>query len=590
MVPNRSPARKTVPRKEGRWKGELPAVAIRSQLKDLLASAEFIKSERLRRFLRLTVEWALAGRAGQLKEYVLGRDVFVRGPAYDPRADSIVRVEAGRLRRKLRTYYETHKSAPILIEFPQGSYVPVFHKRPAASPVASSETLPSTSIAVLPFVNLGPEGDKDLLCEGITEAILHKLATIPDLQVVARTSVYHFKGKTGDVRKIGRVLCAGTVVEGSVRRAGDQMRVSAMAVKTADGYSLWSGTFHRNASNVFAIQDEIASAVAHSLRLRLGSSPPKKVVNLEGYKLYLKGRHHWNAGRFEAAIADFSRACSLFPDYAPPQAGLADAYSWLWVLGLVRPSDVVPKARQAAMEALRLDRRMAAAYISLGALTCWHDWKWDEGAKLFRTALELEPSSVLALSYYGAQFVNRKRFPEATELLEKALHLDPLSVHTHWMLGWACYLERQYDKSIDWLQRGLELSDVWRLRVLLGWSYLRKLKYAEAIEEFQKSLKEPGVNLALSGLGEAYGYSGRERQAREILRRLEISSRTNYVAATSIVNVCAGLGDWDRGFAWLEQGYQEHSTGLGLLSNDERYDPVRSDPRFKTLLTKIGLA
>ena len=145
----------------------------------------------------------------------------------------------------------------------------------------------------------------------------------------------------------------------------------------------------------------------------------------KAYKLYLKGRHHWNAGRFEAAIADFSRACSLFPDYAPPQAGLADAYTWLWILGLARPSDVVPKARRAATEALRLDSQMSAAYTSLGALTCWHDWNWDEGANLFRKALELEPSSVMALSYYGAQFVNRRLFQEATVLLEKALHLDP---------------------------------------------------------------------------------------------------------------------------------------------------------------------
>lgn len=587
---NSSPARKTAPKKDGRWKGELSAGAIRAQLKDILASEEFVKSERLRRFLQLTVGWTLAGRAGQLKEYVIGRDVFDRGPSYDPRADSIVRVEARRLRAKLLRYYETHGSAPILIEFPQGSYVPVFLNKPTVAPESAGEPLPLTSIAVLPFVNLGPGADKDLLCEGITEAILHKLATVPDLRVVARTSVYHFQGKTGDVRKIGQTLRAGTVVEGSVRKAGNQLRVSAMAVKTADGYSLWSGTFQRKVANIFAIEDEIASAVAHSLRLRLGSPAPKKIVSVDAYKLYLKGRHHWNADRLEAAISDFSRACSLFPDYAPPHAGLADAYSLLSFLGLARPSDVVPKARQAAMQALRLDPQMAAAHVSLGALTCWHDWNWDQGAKMLRTALELEPSSVMALTYYGAQFVNRRRFSESMGLLEKAVHLDPLSVHTHWMLGWACYLERKYDKAIDWLERGLELSGGWRLRVLLGWVYLRKLKYAEAIEEFQKSLEEPGGNLAISGLGEAYGCSGKLRQARDILERLDALSRTTYVPATSLVYVYTGLGDWDHAFAWLEQGYKEHSTGLSLLSNDERYDPVRSDSRFKSLLTRVGLA
>lgn len=543
-MPNGSPARKTAPRKVGRRKGELSAGAIRSQLEDILESGEFIKSERLRRFLQLTVEWALAGRAGQLKEYVLGRDVFDRGATYDPRADSIVRVEARRLRRKLRSYYETHESAPILIEFPRGSYVPVFHKKPAVPVAPSNESFPTTSIAVLPFVNLGPAADKDLLCEGITEAILHKLATIPDLQVVARTSAYHFQGKSGDVREIGQALCAGTVVEGSVRKSGNQLRVSAMAVKTADGYSLWSGTFHRKVANVFAIQDEIASAVAHSLRLRLGSSAPKKVVNLEAYKLYLKGRHHWNTGRFEAAIGEFSRACSQFPDYAPPQAGLADAYTWLWILGLARPSDVVPKARRAATEARRLDSQMSAAYVSLGALSCWHDWNWDEGANLFRKALELEPSSVLALSYYGAQFVNRRRFQDATVSLEKALHLDPLSLQTHWMLGWACYLERQYDKAIGWLKRGLELSEAWLLRVLLGWVYLRKRKYAEAIEQFRKSSEEPAMNFALSGLGEAYGCSGKERrrEAYSIAWRLSRGPRMFLLPALCTCTRAWGIG------------------------------------------------
>jgi adenylate cyclase len=589
-VPNPSAAKKTVPKQDGRWKGELSAGAIRSQLEDILASEEFVKSERLHRFLRLTVGWALAGRAGKLKEYVLGRDVFDRGPSYDPRADSIVRVEAYRLRTKLRRYYETHDSAPILIEFPQGSYAPVFHKKPAAPPASPSEPLPITTIAVLPFVNLGPGPDKDLLGEGLTEAILHKLATIPGLQVVARTSVYHFQGKTGDVRKIGQMLCAGTVVEGSLRKVGHQLRVSALAVKTEDGRSLWSGTFQRKVANVFAIEDEIASAVAHALRVRLGSPVVKKVVNLEAYKLYLKGRHQWNAGRFEAAIADFSRAVSLFPDYAPPYADLANAYTWLWLLGLARPSEVVPKARQAAVDALRLDAQVAAAQVSLGILTCWYDWNWDEGVKLFHRALELEPSSVIALSACGGQYAIRKRFPDAKRLLETALQLDPLSVQTHWTLGWACYLERRYDQAIHWLKKGLELGVGWRLRVLLGWAYLRQRKYAEAIEEFQKSMEEPAINTALSGLGEAYGYMGKQQQSRGILKRLETLSRTTYVPAISYVNIYISLGDWDSAFGWLEQGYSEHCTGAGLISCDERYDPVRSDARLKSLLTRVGLA
>ena len=492
-MPGSSPIGKSpAKRNTSRRAGEVSVAAIRAHLADILASPEFSRSERLCRFLRLTVDWALRGRAGKLKEYVLGRDVFDRGPGYDPSADSIVRVEARRLRNKLRRYYETHNSARVLIEFPSGGYVPVFRKL-SPSPAVPETEAPGTNVAVLPFVNLGPGRDQDFLCDGITEAILHKLAAIPQLRVVARTSAYRFKDKTGDIRRIGHILEAGTVVEGSVRRSGDQLRVSALAVKTEDGYSIWSGTFSRTVEDIFSIQDEIASAIASALHTRLRPAAGAKVVNLGAYKLYLKGRHHCDLGEFELAISDFRRANALFPDYAPAFAGLADAYSWLWIIGLARPGEVVPKARQAASTALRLDPRLPAAYVSLGALCCWHDWNWDKGSELFRKALEIEPSSVLALSYYGAQFVNRGVFSDAMVFLQRALRLDPLSVQTYWMLGWACYLERKYDDAIGWLKRGMELKGGWRVHVLLGWAYLRKLQYAEALEQFRKASARPAA-------------------------------------------------------------------------------------------------
>ena len=536
------------------------------------------------------MDWALTGRAGKLKEYVLGRDVFDRGPSYDPRADSIVRVEARRLRTKLRHYYETHPTAKVMIEFPSGSYVPLFRKLVPAAAADRAELPSGNNVAVLPFANLGPEPDQDFLCDGITEAILHKLATIPDLRVVARTSTYRFKGKTGDVRKIGQILQAGTVVEGSVRRFDDQLRVSALAIKTADGYSIWSGTFDRRVEDIFAVQDEIAAAVASALHKRLGPAASTKVVNLGAYKLYLQGRHHWDQGEFELAISDFQRANLLFPDYAPAYAGLADAYTWLWTMGLARPGDVVPKARQAAAEAQRLDPQLSAAYVSLGALSCWHDWNWDQGAALFRKALELEPSSVMALTYYGAQFANRGSFADAMVFLHRALRLDPLSVQTHWMLGWASYVERKYDKAIDWLKKGLELREGWRLRVLLGWAYLRKLQYAQAADEFRKAPSGRAIAFALSGLGEAYAYSGKKNRAGDILARLENLSQTAYIPATCFVHVYLALGDWDQAFNWLERGWQEHSSGLSLAATDQRYDPVRSDRRWKSMLKRIGLA
>jgi adenylate cyclase len=244
------------------------AEEIQTQLGKILESALFIRSERLRRFLRVAVDRALAGETEGLKEYALGRDVFDRDEGYDPRIDSIVRVEATRLRKKIREYYlHPGSNDPVVIEFRRGSYVPAFaHAQPAVQQPASSGPLNTRTVAVLPFVNLSPDPDQDFFCDGITEEILIALTAISELNVVARSSVFHFKGKTADVREIGRQLGAGTVIEGSVRKAENRLRVSAQTIDASSGVLIWSGTFDREVSDVFEVQGEIARAIAESLR------------------------------------------------------------------------------------------------------------------------------------------------------------------------------------------------------------------------------------------------------------------------------------------------------------------------------------
>jgi serine/threonine-protein kinase len=593
-MPGSSPKRQRAPGVDGGGTNAPSAHAIRSQLKNIVASEEFAKSERLCRFLRYTVELALSSKAQQLNQYAVGRDVFDRGESFDPRVDSIVRVEACRLRGKLRRYYGTHHADRVLIEFPPGGYAPKFREKTLAPPASRAEAATrNNTIAVLPFANLGPDADQDLLCDGITEAILNKLATIPELSVVARTSVFHFKGKTGDVREIGERLGAGTLVEGTVRKAGEQLRVSAMAVKAADGCSLWSSTFDRQVADVFAIQDEIASAVADSLRVHLVPRPHQSAVNVEAYKLYLKGRQHWNRATregFEAAVANFTAAIALAPGFASPYTGLADAYAWLWILGLARADDVVPKARQAALEAVRLDPRSADAHTLLGLLASWHDWNWDEGTRLLQIARELEPSSIKAISFSGLELANLGRFPEALVFLQRSLQLDPLAVRTYWALGLTCYMQRQYDRAIGWIMKGLELGEGCGSRRLLGYAYLRKHKYAAAAEEMQRSLAEPPIAYGLAGLGETYGCWGKKQKAREILAQLDKLATTEYVPAISRVRVYAGLGDWERAFDWLDRAYKEHNVGLAVPGVDPRYEHVRSDPRLRRLLKRVGLA
>ncbi len=593
-MPGSSPKRQRAPGVDGGGANAPSAHAVRSQLQNIVASEEFAKSERLCRFMQYTVELALSGKAKQLNQYAVGRDVFDRGESYDPRVDSIVRVEACRLRAKLRRYYERRHADRVLIDFPPGSYAPRFRVKiltPAGTRAAASAR--SNTIAVLPFANLGPDADQDFLCDGITETILNKLATVPELSVVARTSVFHFKGKTGDVREMGERLGAGTIVEGTVRKAGDQLRVSDMAVKADDGCSLWSSTFDRKMADVFAIQDEIASAVADSLRVHLAPALHYGAVDVEAYKLYLKGRQHWNRATregFEAAVADFNRAVALAPGFSPSYTGLADAYTWLWILGLARADDVVPKARRAALDALRLDPRSADAHTLLGVLASWHDWNWGEGTRLLQKARELEPSSIKAISFSGLELVNLGRFREAIIFLEKSLQLDPLAIRTYWALGLTCYMQRRYDRAIKWIERGLELGDGCGSRRLLGYVYLRKHMYAAAAEQMRQSLSEPPAAYGLAGLGEVYGWWGKKRKAREILEQLDSLANREYVPAISRVRVYAGLGDWENAFDWLERAYEEHNVGLAVPEVDPRYEHVRSDPRLRKLLKRVGLA
>jgi serine/threonine-protein kinase len=580
------------------------AEAIQTQLAKILDSALFIRSERLRRFLRVAVDRALAGETEGLKEYALGRDVFDRDEGYDPRVDSIVRVEATRLRKKIGEYYRGPGSNdPVVIEFRRGGYVPVFTHAVSNVPQSASEPPPasplnSRTVAVLPFVNLSPDPDQDFFCDGITEEILITLTTIPELNVVARTSVFHFKGKTADVREIGRQLGAGTVIEGSVRKADNRLRIAAQAIDASSGVLIWSGAFDREVSDVFEVQSEIARAIAESLRLTLASTPEDTAVarschDLEAYTMYLRGRHYWNKVSREgiqAALNEFTQAISLSPDYAAPYAALAEAYGHMAFWGVIPPGEGIARAREAALAALRLDQRMASAYAVLGVLASC-DWKWEEAARLFQRAIELQPSNSTAQTYYALYLIARGHFPEALAAVDRCSQLDPLSPWSFRTQGWYYYFGRQYNAAIDALKKALALDGNFReAQYMLALAYLRESHYADAIALLLE-LPPGGYETAKWGaLGEAYGYSGNLAAAEETLEKLAEIGRTEYVSPINRLSVYAGLGEWERVFDGLEQAYADHSPWLCLLKVDPRYDPIRSDARITDLLSRMGLA
>jgi adenylate cyclase len=573
---------------------------IEAQLTRILENRIFVQSERLRRFLRFTVELTLAGETERIKEYTLGRDVFDRDAAYDPRVDSIVRVEARRLRRKLDEYY--HKMGahdPVRIEFHQGSYVPLFRYATATGPTvlpfpaAHARALNPRTVAVLPFRNLTPDAAQEFFCDGVTEEILNTLATIPELSVVARTSVFHFKDMTADVRAIGEQLGAGTVIEGSVRSAGERLRISVQAIDAATGVALWSGSFDREVTDIFAVQDEIARAIAESLRVSLApahQAVPPGQQNVEGYSAYLKGCHFWHQVSregVEAALSEFNRSIALFPDYAPSHVGLANAYLILTFWGLFPLG--TERAKQAALEALRLDEGMSGAYATLGVVACCES-DWETGAGLLRKAIELQPSNMTARRHYAIYLMCFERFREAQAVLERALELDPLSPYSFYNQGVCFYFQRQYEAAIDALKMAGELDPRFReAQYMLAHAYMYKLDHGQAIAQLLELPSGPYDATRWGALGEAYARAGDRTRAELALRELDVLAETGYVSPLTRAAIRAGLGDWDRMFEDLEEAYQTRCPWMCMLKVEPRYDLVRSDPRFLYLLERMHL-
>jgi serine/threonine-protein kinase len=576
---------------------------VRAQLARILDSKIFVQSERLRRFLSVTVEHALAGQSEGLKEYALGRDVFDRDQSYDPRVDSIVRVEARRLRRKLDEYYgELGEHDPVRIELPKGSYAPQFRYAVVSGPVilpfagTQSQTLNPRTVAVLPFRNLSPDPGQDYFCEGMGEEILNTLARIPELNVVARTSVFHFKGMTASVREIGQQLGAGTVIEGSVRGAGDRLRISVQAVDAVTGVVIWSGSFDRGVTDVFAVQEEIARAIAESLRVSLlpsPESPARDQRSVEAHNAYLKGCHFWNRVSQEgvdAALSEFQRSLALFPEYAPSHVGLANAFVVLTFWGVLPPETGIARAKQAALEAVRLDGGRSGGYAMLGVVTACCEWHWTEGAPLLRKAIELQPSNMIAYTYYALYLLCQGQFAEARKVLDRSLQLDPLSPWSFRNQGWYFYYQRRYDLAIDALKTSLALDPRYReAQFMLAYAYLRAARHGEAIECLLELPEGPHDATRCGALGEAYACAGNTVEARGALRKLDALAETGYVSPLNRAAIHAGLREWDRMFEEIERAYATRAPWLCLVKVDPRYDAVRSDPRFVHLLERMDL-
>ena len=458
---------------------------------------------------------------------------------------------------------------------------------------------PQPSIAVLPFTNLSADKEQEYFCDGMAEEIINALSQIEDLRVVARTSAFFFRGKEMDIREIGRKLNVETVMEGSVRKAGNRLRITAQLVNVADGYHLWSERYDREIDDVFAIQDEISLAIVDKLKVKLLKEEKAKLVkrftdDQEAFNLYLKGRYFWNRryeGGLQKGIECFHQAINKDPLYALAYAGIADCYVLLGHFGWLPPKEAYPRARVAAEKALEIDDTLAEAHTSMGWIHTFYDWDWVAAEDEFNRALELNPNYATGHEWYGVSLAPMRRFDEGTVSVKRALELDPLSLMINSVYGLGLYWERRYDEALDQYRKTVEMDPNFSLVYLfLGWTYSAKGMWEEAIVASNKFMTlSQGNPFGVGTLGSVYAMSGQRYKALKMLDRLNELSQERYVSPFYRAIIYMGLGEKDQAFEYLEKAYLERESWMATLGTFPLLDSLRSDPRFTALLKKMGL-
>lgn len=457
------------------------------------------------------------------------------------------------------------------------------------APVVPAPAPPS--IAVLPFVNLNRDDKNEILSDGLTEELINALTRLEGLHVVARTSAFQFKDKPGDVREVGARLGVQTILEGSVRRTGDRLRVTAQLIDVADGCHLWSERVDRRMQDLFEVQEEIARTIVETLRVKLVGGPVTRpyTKDLETYALYLEGRYHFNTRTrrgLEKAIECFEQALARDAGMALAWTGVADCHSALGPLADVPADETLRRAKTAILKALEIDDRLAEAHASLAFITGAYEYNWSSADRHFRRALELNPDSAIAHIWYAAvTLAPQARHEEAELHLRRACELDPLSPVALGARGMHRLTLRQADAAISAIGRALELDPAypWACRAL-GEAYLLKEMHGEAAAAFAR-IEAPVY--AAGFLGYCYARSGREREARQLFHTLEHSGSASLACQLAIL--CLGLGDRDAALNWLGRALDARCMGMQWLRVEPIWDPLRRDTRFTALLKRMDL-
>jgi|GEM_PF-151997 len=563
--------------------------------------------------LKITLEFNMPGlfyhhvnRAavyGQLGEHEAARKALEELLALKPDFANTGRVELGKWLQPefVEHVIEGLRNAGLGIPDDKSS---ISRFSPQTSRTNSLETL-LKSIAVLPFKNLSVDPEQEFFADGITEEILNALAQIKDLRVAGRSSSFSFKGRNEDLRSVGAKLNVTSILEGTLRRSGDRLRITAQLIDTVNGYQLWSERYDRVLDDIFNVQDEIALAVVDALKLKLFGDAKEAVVkrytdDAEVHELFLKGRYYsykYTAAGWTRAVEFFEKVLEKQPCHAPAHAGKAAALGCLWFFGLSPADETIPSFRSAATKAIELDGNLSGAHLSLALVNFFHDWEWEKAEQEFKQAILLNPKDAEALSYYAIFLGFVPRFDEAMALARRALEVDPLSLLINMNVGWTYFSAGLTSEAFDQARKMTEIEpDFFGAYWLKGATCLENGDYEEAIDQLTKAVSLGAHPIVLADLGAAYALAGKKETAETILDQLLDMRRQSYVPAICLVRVYSRLGEPEKTIQWLKTAFEERNGELVFLESEitsaakgDSLNSLGRDPRVKVLLERMKL-
>ncbi len=565
------------------------------QLARILASPTFQQGDRLKRFLSFIVLEAIAGRRNELKEYVIGVQVFGKEDTFDPRTDPIVRVQARRLRAKLVGYYrEEGRADELIIELPKGGYAPVFKRRDTPVLVKRSigaALISRNTVAVAPFADHSADRDLEYFCRGIREEIVHRLARFPALRILA----------SEEARATGARTEAAMIIGGSVRRSGERLRVTAQLVDGATGCYLWSESVDSPIADLFAVQERVADAIAGKLEPEIGEGGPLRASrrpseNLAAHNLYLQGRYHLNQRTDEGlrrALDFFEKALIEDAESALAHAGMADAFGLLAHYGVIGPAEGWTKAAASAATAVMLDADSAEAHTSLAHVKSTQDWDWTGAEREFQRAISLNPRYATAHHWYAMScLAPLGRLDEALDEMIVAQSIDPVSSIVARDLAVIHFYRRDFETALEQCDHTVELNPHFAPAYwILGVIQEQRKDFDESAAAFQRAVHlSPQTPRMHGALGRTFALSGRRKQALDVLRKLEAYAKERYVSPLEFAWIQFALGDVDLGFRWMTKASEDRSFDLISIKVDPRFDPLKEDRRFAAIAQHMGVS